>query len=222
MSRVQVRTIEPEMMDSASDADLVLNLRDIARINFWTGARRRLLWELRQWFGDGEDFRFLDVGAASGDVAEAIRKGFPRAGTVCLDLQYRNLASAPQPRVQADAFRLPFPDGAFEVVHCSLFLHHFSTKEAEQLIAEMHRVSSRLVLIQDLHRHWLSYYFLPLTQWCFRWQAITVSDGMKSVQAGWKRRELEKMLERLDLLRVSAVQWHFPSFRYFIAIRAKG
>lgn len=210
------------MMDSASDADLALNLKDIARINLWTGARGRLLRELGQRFNKTETFRFLDVGAASGDIATAIQENFPQAATICLDLQHRNLTEAPKPSVQADAFRLPFPDGAFEVVHCSLFLHHFTTEQAAELIAEMRRVSSRLVLIQDLHRHWLSYYFLPATQWCFRWHQLTVSDGMKSVQAGWTRHELEELLEGLDLLRFSAVRLHFPSFRFFIAIQRKG
>jgi hypothetical protein len=82
----------------------------------------------------------------------------------------------------------------------------------------MYRVASKLVLVQDLHRHWISYYFLPLTRFLFQWNKITVEDGMKSVAAGWRRTELESVLSIAGLLSRSKIRWHFPSFRYFIAI----
>ncbi len=206
------------MLDSANDAEAASNLADITRINWLTGARREMLRQLRERFRRDEAFQFLDVGAASGDLARAVGKHFPKARVFCLDLQLRNLKEAPENRVQADAFRLPFPDGGFEVVHCSLFLHHFELEDVKKLIEEMRRVSKKLVLVQDLHRHWMSYYFLPLTRHILGWNSITVKDGMKSVAAGWRRKELEVLLFQLSLLHVSSIRWHFPSFRYFIAI----
>ena len=220
MSRVQERILEQEMLDSASDAEAAINLQDITRINAITGARREMLRELKRQFEANESFRFLDVGAASGDFAKAISRIYSSATPVCIDLQFRNLKLAPKEKVQADAFRLPFADGSFEVVHCSLFLHHFETSDAQLLVQEMYRVASKLVLIQDLHRHWISYYFLPITQFLFRWNRITVADGMKSVAAGWRRSELESVLLGCGLLDRSRIRWHFPSFRFFIAIRA--
>ena len=206
------------MLDFSSDFEAVRNLRDLARINQWTGATRELVRQLRQRFRAGDSFRFLDVGAASGDLARAVLVSFPNANVVCLDLLRRNLQCAPDERVLADAFALPFPADCFEVVHCSLFLHHFTGEAVEKLILEMNRVSKHLILIQDLHRHWISYYFLPSTRWIFRWHPLTVNDGMKSVAAGWRRKELEQILQQIGLIRQSKIQWHFPSFRYFIAI----
>lgn len=220
MSSVQQRILEQEMLDSASDAEAAKNLHDITRINWLTGARREFLRQIGVRFNRKTSFRFLDVGSASGDLAKALGAHFPNSQLFCLDLQFRNLNLAPQSRVQADAFRLPFPDRSFDIVHSSLFLHHFDLKDAKLLISEMNRVSKRLVLIQDLHRHWLSYYFLPLTRYILRWNQITVEDGMKSVAAGWRRKELEGILDQLGLLEISKIRWHFPSFRYFIAIEA--
>lgn len=219
MSSVQERILEQEMLDSASDEEAARNLRDITRINAITGARREMLRQIGQYFAPKQSFRFLDVGAASGDFARAISARFKQSRPFCLDLQFRNLKLAPQHKVQADAFRLPFPDGAFDIVHCSLFLHHFDSSETKLLLAEMNRVASKLVLVQDLHRHWISYYFLPFTRFLFRWNKITVEDGMKSVAAGWRRKELESILFQCGLLGRSKIQWHFPSFRYFIAIQ---
>lgn len=210
----QQRVLEEEILDQVSDEVAAANLADIARINALTGARIRLAADLRRYFQPQSAFSFLDVGAASGDFAAMVRRRYPSSRTFCLDLQHRNLRRAPGPRLQANAFQLPFPDRSIEVVHCSLFLHHFSDNECRKLIAEMFRVSSRLVLIQDLHRHWLSYYFLPFTRPIFRWNQVTVDDGMKSVAAGWRRKELESLLEGYP----ATIRWHFPSFRFFISI----
>lgn len=220
MSRVQERILEPEMLDSASDREAALNLRDITRINAITGAKREMLRYFKRCFRPNEAFRFLDVGAASGDFAKAVSARFPLSTPVCLDLQFRNLKLAPQHKVQADAFRLPFADGAVDAVHCSLFLHHFDSSDTKLLLQEMDRVASKLVLVQDLHRHWIAYYFLPVTRFLLRWNRITIEDGMKSVAAGWRKDELESLLVHAGLHDRSRIRWHFPSFRYFIAIKA--
>ena len=218
MPALRERILEQEMLDTVGDEEAAFNLNDIARINRLTGARGELLRQLKSRFNANDSFHFLDVGAASGDLARAVQNTFPRAKIYCLDLQYRNLAHAPNYKVQADAFLLPFSSNAIEVVHCSLFLHHFSIEQTQALVLEMWRVSSNLVLIQDLHRHWLAYYFLPATKLLLNWGSITVEDGMKSVAAGWRREELQELLDRIELGKYSTISWHFPSFRYFIAI----
>ena len=212
------RIIEPEVLDSLPDEHAAVNLADIARINRLTGARRHLLKLLSRRFAQDATFRFLDIGAATGDLALAVQSAFPNAKIVCLDIQFRNLRGAPSSKVQADAFALPFREKSFDVVHNSLFLHHFETEAVGALILEMCRLCRSLVLVQDLHRHWLAYYFLPCTRPVFGWHPVTVSDGMKSVAAGWRRPEIEGLLKNLKLLDHAQIDWHFPSFRYFIAI----
>ncbi len=215
---LRTRVLSEESMASASDADLEWNLKDLRFINRWTGARRKLRALLRDRFHTGEAFSFLDVGAASGDIVSNVRHAFPASRTLALDLDPRNLRSAPQPKLAADAFRLPLRDNSVDVAHCSLFLHHFSDQQCAALVAEMHRVARRLVVVQDLHRHAIAYRFLPWTRFLFGWHPLTVDDGMLSVAAGWKRRELESILEAIRVAKQSRVEWHFPSFRYFIAI----
>lgn len=210
------RVCEPEELDSAPAEVAALNLADIARINYLTGARHHLLSLLKRQPFTRQPFRFLDVGAASGDFARAVSRRFPQTQTLCLDLQHRNLAAAPGQRLQADAFHLPLADHSCDVVHSSLFLHHFSSEQCAALLREMARVARHLVLIQDLHRHPISYWFLPLTRPILRWHPITVADGQRSVAAGWRRSELQQILSAAQLS--GHIHWHFPSFRYFIAI----
>lgn len=202
------RVLAQELLDSAPDPEAVRNLADIARINRWFGGHRILRARLAEAFG-GKPFRALDVGAASGDMARAAP---PNAHVTCCDLATRNLALAPDPKVAADANALPFPDGSFDIVWCSLFLHHFDDGEVIALVREMRRVSRRYVLLMDLQRHPFAYYFLPATRPLFRWRPITVHDGMLSVQAGFTAQELAWLAARAGLT-TPKLRRHWPWHR---------
>lgn len=219
MTSTKERVREEELLDQASDEIAERNLADIARINSWTGASGEMCRQLGRTFKQQDAFSFLDVGCASGDLARAVQRRFPQSLTICLDLMGRNLNRAPVPKLQGNVFQLPFRDSSVDVLHCSLFLHHFSEEECVSILHEMRRVAKKLVLVQDLHRHPVSYYFLPMTKLLLRWEDITVSDGMKSVAAGWRKPEIEALLQSAGCAESSRIQWHFPSFRYFIAIK---
>lgn len=137
-----------------------------------------------------ESFTVLDVGAASGDMGAALRRSYPHAVVTSLDRSAVHLADAAQPKVVADAFRLPFGPASFDFVFNSLFLHHFSNDQVAELFRDFKRVARRAVVAIDLERGPLAYYFLPRTRWLFRWQSITLNDGPISVQAAFKREEL--------------------------------
>lgn len=219
MVNFRTRALAPELLDQASPEEAQRNLANLRRLNHWTGACAELKRQLRRHFSPQHHLRFLDIGAASGDMSRSVGQEFGDSFRVSLDLSAEHLRHAETPKVAADAFRLPFADGSFDVVHCSLFLHHFSEAEAEALLREMDRVSRRLVLAQDLHRHILAYYFLPATAWLFGWDRLMLHDGPVSVAAGWRRAELEALLQNIGLAKMARIDWHFPSFRYFIAIQ---
>ena len=154
----------------------------------------------------------LDVGAATGDVARTVKKAFPQARVTCLDWQTRNLRYAPHPKVAGNAFALPFEDGAFDVVHCALFLHHFTDEQVVDLLAKMKRCARQAVVLQDLERHPLAYYFLPATAWLLRWSSLVLHDGPISVEAAFHAGELETLARRAGLAQ-GQVERHRPWFR---------
>ena len=143
------RIIEQERMDHAPDHEVRTCLADLRRINHWFGGESTLRHALKSY----ERASILDIGAASGEVARLL----PTARVVSLDLQHRNLREAPRPAVCADAFQLPFADNAFEVVACSLFLHHFDDAKVISLLREFARVASVKVAIVDLERHRIAF-----------------------------------------------------------------
>ena len=95
--------------------------------------------------------RVVDVGSAAGGFA--LRLG---VDPVCLDLDPRPLAAlrrrAPAARaVAADAARLPFPDGAFDLALCVAVFHHVDDATLSSVVAELARIcAGRMLLLEPL------------------------------------------------------------------------
>jgi SAM-dependent methyltransferase len=219
MSLTTARVLKPELMDNADPAEAAVCLRDLARINRWFGGHRALIQTLRTLLKPGEQFSILDVGAASGDMGRAIRDHFPAAKVVSLDYRASHLRLGQGPRVAADAFQLPFRPKSFDFVLCSLFLHHFPDRQAAELIAALREIAVRSVIVLDLERHPLAYYFLPFTRRLLRWSEMTVHDGIISVAAAFRPEEI-RALARAAGGAEARVRRHLPWFRISAIIPA--
>jgi len=206
------RRIEPEVMDSLPPEEARPNLADLVQINRRFGGHSTLLRTLKTTVPPKASFSLLDVGAASGDSARVIREHYPLAAVTSLDHNATNIEQAPRPKLLADAFHLPFTERSFDYVLCSLFLHHFEDRQVITLMKGIYQVARRGVFILDLERHILPWLFLPATRFLFRWNEVTVSDGVKSVRASFRRRELQQFAEAAGMANVK-VQVFRPAFR---------
>lgn len=206
------RILKPELLDYADPEPARRSLRELVTINRLLGGHHILRAALARMTGPNERFTLLDVGSASGDMARIVVKSFPGATVTSLDRRMLHLQDAPRPRLVADAFALPFAGRRFDFVHCSLFLHHFTDDEVARLLGAMYAVARRALVIQDLERHPLAYYFLPATRWLFRWSEIVLHDGPISVEAAFTAREMESLARRAGI-RNPVVRVHRPAFR---------
>lgn len=91
----------------------------------------------------------LDVGCGTGTLAILIKKGWPDVHVVGLDGDPKALAIARRKlaragaKVQLDAglaSSLPYSDGSFDRVFCSLVLHHLAPEDKRHSLAEILRV----------------------------------------------------------------------------------
>lgn len=212
------RLIKPELLDHASPDEARPNLAELVRINRDFGGHSTIRKALAKVVPSGEKFTLLDIGAASGDTARLLRRLYPRASVVSLDNSLVNLEAAPPSKLIADAFALPFLPQSFDYVLCSLFLHHFSDEQVVGLLRNFYNVAQRALLVCDLERHVVSYYFLPLTKWFFGWQRITLHDGPTSVRAGFRSNELLDLSKKAGL-REARVSVHRPAFRLSLIAR---
>lgn len=212
------RVLQRELL-SAADPELAAeNLRDLARINRLFGVHRILLGLLRELVSPKERFSVLDVGAASGDLGESVRRTYPAAKVVCMDRCLTHLRSAPQPRVVAEALELPFADRSFDIVFCSLLLHEFPDDAACDLAARLFRKSRRALVVLELLRHPVAYHFLPATKWLLGWGRITLHDGPASVAAGFRVHELRRLALRAGLS-TARIRCHLPWLRLSLVAR---
>ena len=208
------RTI-PELLDDdlGTPEEIVSSLRDLRHINNWFGGTRTtagLLRRIAQQDGATE-LSVLEVGAGLGDIPLAAQCALVRSGVALqvtlLDRLWTHLPRQPVQSVSADVMRIPFRDGAFDVVSCSLFAHHFDPSALQRMAKEALRVCRRAVLINDLIRSRLHlglvYLGLPL----FR-SRITWHDAPASVRNAYTVSEMRSLLNALSARHVE-VSTHF-------------
>jgi SAM-dependent methyltransferase len=215
------RVVQHEILEEQTPEVAAHSLKDLVRINRYLGGHKVLLSLLERAGTGSGAFSFLDIGAGSGDAAEVLRREFPRAFAVCVDYKLHHLAGARAASVVADVHALPFRPRSFDVVYCSLFLHHFSNDDAARILRAMGGLARKAVLVNDLERHLLPFVFLPATAWAFAWHPVTLHDGPISVQAGFTREELAALARRAGLRDID-VRRHRPSFRLSMAARPPG
>jgi len=206
------RLIEPELLDHADPEEARVNLADLVRINHRFGGYSTAAKLLSRVVQPEDRFTLLDVGAASGDMGRHIGSLYPNAKITSLDYNLVNAQAASSPKLIADAFALPFRFQTFDFVFSSLFLHHFTDEQVKTLLYGFYSTARQAVLIIDLERHVVPYCFLPATRPFFKWNDITVHDGVKSVRAAFTRAELEKLAKSAGIGRVR-VEVHRPAFR---------
>lgn len=214
------RLILPEILDSLPPDQARASLQDLVRINRRWGGHSTLRHLLQENVPDSQPFSVLDVGAASGDMGACIQRWYPAAKVTSLDYVESHLGSSPERRVAGDAFRLPFRPGSFDYVFCSLFLHHFQDKDVVRLLRGFGEVARKAVLVIDLERNPIPYYFIAWSRPLLGWDPVTVHDGAISVEAAFHRKELEDLAREAGLRNPRARVFR-PAFRIGLAAGAR-
>jgi len=168
------------------------------------GGTNAVLSELRRIMPDmGGHFSLLDVGTGLADIPIRARQLAESMGvgmtTYCVDQAEtlaRLAARVLDSSTCADARFLPFADASVDVVICSQVLHHFEDTELELVLAELHRVARRAVIVSDLRRSWFAAAGFWLVTWPMGFHSVTRHDGATSVLRGFTRGELAEHVRR--------------------------
>ena len=213
--------------DACPAQEVEVSLRDLDRINRWFGGvatTYALVERIAQRSGQ-KQLSLLEVAAGSGEVARLVGQKLARSGitldTTLLDRARTHLLNGGR-AVAADAFALPFGDGAFDVVGSNLFVHHLDPESLRRFVNEALRVCRCAVLINDLVRHPLHlalvYAGFPLMR-----SPVSRNDGVASVRRAYVPEELRQILStstaagqieisRHYLFRMAVIVWKEPVF----------
>ncbi len=178
-------------------------LEEAKLINRWLGDVKALKLAIDDdaLLLDASCISILDIGAGSGELLKAANEWFATRRTFLVGAEMNHAAAAAIAdrnsefgvvSILSDGTRLPFGDGSFDVVMCSLLLHHLTDQQAESLIFEMRRVAKRRFIIIDLHRDPLPYYLYRIFARLFL-QKLTVEDGLLSIRRSFRADELRAL-----------------------------
>jgi ubiquinone/menaquinone biosynthesis C-methylase UbiE len=203
-----IRADTVELLDSGnlSLPEIEANLADLARLNRLPGGTAASIAGIRRLVGPGNSARILDVGTGRGDMPLAFAKlGWDvvaaDSNADVLMVARRELGRRGIEAVEADVRALPFEDGAFDVAHASLLLHHFEPNVAAAALRELSRVARRGVVINDLRRGFLPLVASAATVAAFARSRVTRTDGMASARRAYTLDELDRLLAEAGLAR---------------------
>jgi hypothetical protein len=118
----------------------------------------------------------------------------------------------------ADARCLPFGDLSFDVVMCSLALHHQVPDDALAMLREMRRVARRGVVVNDIVRCWRGYWGAWLLSRTLSRNPLTRHDGPLSVRRAYTRPEMLALAAEAGL---GAVTFDEGLLGYRVAMTAR-
>ena len=223
--RARSRIREPELMD-----DPLLErgrheaaLRGLSWLNYLSGSAR-IIWPplaaLARQLGR-QQLRVLDVATGAGDVPVRLWRMARRAG---LHLEIHGLDVSPRAvefaarRAAAEQAAIHFSvldvlagslPGGFDVVTCSLFLHHLAEEQAVLLLQAMANATKHLVLVNDLRRSAAGLAVTRLAAWILSGSDVVRVDGPRSVRAAFTVHEAAA-LARAAGLKGAIVERHWP------------
>jgi SAM-dependent methyltransferase len=215
MSSIRQRHRRPEIMDQpelSSDRH-TRALRDLARINFLSHSDG-ILWpelsDLARSIAPRVP-RVLDVATGGGDIPIRLWRRAQRAN---LDLHLEGCdispvaleharhrateSGAPVRFFEYDALSGPILTG-YDVVMCSLFLHHLDETQAVAFLRRMAEMAGRLVLVNDLQRGWMGLLAAHVVTLLLTTSDVVRVDGPRSVEGAFTQAEARTLAERAGL-----------------------
>lgn len=188
-------------------SELESDLANIRSLNRWFGSYRQVRHFLRRWLESTNQVRILDLATGSGDIPRLIIR-FARRHNVsvqidALDQQASTIEiarrlSTDYPEIQffcANLFEWHPPE-RYDIVHCSLALHHFSDADAVRVLQKCYELSRERVLIADLRRsRWLNFGIYLVTALIYR-NAMTKTDARLSAVRAFSFKEIRELVKR--------------------------
>lgn len=232
MRNLSSRSTERELLDADDIAfnELLHCLRSLELINTLTLAYRPTLRWLTLIFREHKqtELRVIDAGSGSGDMLRKIetlasqeRVSVNLLG-VDLNPDAKKVAqtlhnSTVIEHLTANIFSFTSPKSV-DVVISSLFTHHLTDQQIIEFLQWMDKVTIHGWFINDLHRHWLPYYFIKIATALFSRNRLIRNDAAVSVARAFTKNDWQRLIDRAHISNDVRIKWYFP-FRYCISCR---
>ena len=223
------RSDESEIMDDfALEGEILRDALDkIAKINQVLGGNQLTLQgvqDLLEKFPLISECTIVDVGCGNGDMLRTLAEygknktqNFKLIGIDAnnftinharkLSKNYSNISYRCE-----DVFDKPFEELRYDIVLCTLTLHHFIEDDILQLMSVFNANSRVGIVINDLQRSAVAYRLFQALCFVFKLNSMSRKDGLISILRGFKKEELVYFSKKLNLENYK-IQWKW-AFRY--------
>lgn len=223
------RTSKPEIMDDfALEGEILRDALDkIAKINQLLGGNQltlRGVQELIANISKSKTITILDVGCGNGAMLRTLAdyglkkeldfqligidaNNFTVTHAQKLSEKYPNISYRCE-----DVFDKPFKALKYDIVLCTLTLHHFKEEEILSLMTVFHANAQIGIVINDLQRSAIAYRLFQALCFLFQLNAMSREDGLTSILRGFKKEELLVFSKRLQFKKYK-IEWKW-AFRY--------
>jgi 2-polyprenyl-3-methyl-5-hydroxy-6-metoxy-1,4-benzoquinol methylase len=223
------RTDEPETMDDfAMEGEILRDALDkIAKINQLLGGNQLTLRGVQKLLGNiskTTTISIVDVGCGNGDMLRSLAdyglknnldfqligidaNNFTVNHAQQLSRNYSNISYRCE-----DIFDENFAKLKYDIVLCTLTLHHFKDNEIIHLLKVFNTNSNIGIVINDLQRSVIAYRLFQALCFVFRLNDMSREDGLISILRGFKKVELIHFSEKLKFSNYK-IQWKW-AFRY--------
>jgi 2-polyprenyl-3-methyl-5-hydroxy-6-metoxy-1,4-benzoquinol methylase len=201
------RSLVGELMDDPrlDTATHTAALRQLARLNALAGGDRILWPAIRDLAAipGHPAVRILDIATGSGDIPiRLIRRAHAHGLTLHIDgcdvsetalaasRERARRAGAAMNFIRLDAIMGSLPD-EYDVVMCSLFLHHLGDDTALDLLYKMRCAARRMVLVSDLVRSRAGLFLSTVIPRIVSRSHVVHVDAVRSVRAAFTPEEFE-------------------------------
>ena len=208
------RHLTPELMDDPSldERRHRRALSALRRLNRLSAADAIVWMPLRQLarVPGHPPLRVLDLATGSGDIPLALARR-ARAAALPMVIDGCDVAELPlsiaRERAKAsghpgrffrlDVLRERLPD--YDVVMCSLFMHHLGNDEVVEVLYKMRCSAKRMVLVSDLRRCRAGYMLAAACSRVFTRSDVARVDALKSVRAAFTTGEFADLAAEAGL-----------------------
>jgi 2-polyprenyl-3-methyl-5-hydroxy-6-metoxy-1,4-benzoquinol methylase len=223
------RTNEPEIMDDfAMEGEILRDALDkIAKINQLLGGNQLTLRGVQELIGNVSKTRtitIVDVGCGNGDMLRTLAdyglknsldfqligidaNNFTINHARHLSRKYSNITYQCE-----DIFDKYFEKLKYDIVLCTLTLHHFKDNEIIYLL-KIFNINSKIgIIVNDLHRSAIAYRLFQALCLVFRLNDMSREDGLISILRGFKKADLLRFSKKINFSNYK-IQWKW-AFRY--------
>lgn len=242
MASLSKRHLVPEKMDDPQldPKEHERALAGLRRINRFSGTVAQLQREIMRiaTHRPQANWKLLDVGCANGEVAFQLAGQLREKLNFCLtgwDMSPTAIQSAESRRKAessgSDSANLHFEirnlfgeldrngdEPPFDIVYCTLLLHHFSDADAVRILAAMRQLARHAVIVDDLQRTRLGWLLAVAGCNLLSRSPIVHFDGPQSVRAAFSTSEALELAKAAGL-HGAQLRRHWPE-RYLLCWEA--